>query len=95
MDKPGNAWRYGWLDWLGVDPARNRRRIARRLVKQLQERFVSREVRIMLVDTYEGNQKALASSASPASARKSGTFTCHSTSIRTPLAIERKYSTDD
>lgn len=59
LDKPGSSWKYGWLDWLGIAPACKRHRIAGRLVKQLQERFVKQEVRIMLVDTYEGNRAAL------------------------------------
>jgi ribosomal protein S18 acetylase RimI-like enzyme len=59
LAKPGSSWKYGWLDWLGIAPSCNRRRVAQRLVRQLQERFVSQEVRIMLVDTYEGNSPAL------------------------------------
>jgi ribosomal protein S18 acetylase RimI-like enzyme len=59
LDKPGSPWLYGWLDWLGVDPRFKRRRVARRLAKHLQARFVEKEVRIMLVDTYEGNRSAL------------------------------------
>lgn len=60
LDKPGSSWRYGWLEWLAVDPRCKRLRVAWRLVRQLQERFVEREIRIMLVDTYEGNKSALA-----------------------------------
>ena len=59
LNKPGSSWSYGWLEWLGVDPALKRRRVAQRLIKQLRERFVQQEVRIMLVDTYEGNKPAL------------------------------------
>ena len=59
LDKPGSSWRYGWLEWLGVNPACKRQRVARRLLKQLREKFVELEVRIMLVDTYEGNRPAL------------------------------------
>ena len=59
LNKPGSSWSYGWLEWLGVDPALKRRRVAQRLIKHLRERFVAQEVRIMLVDTYEGNKPAL------------------------------------
>lgn len=59
LEKPGSSWLYGWLDWLGVDPAFKRRRVAKRLTRQLQERFVEKGVRIMLVDTYEGNRSAV------------------------------------
>jgi ribosomal protein S18 acetylase RimI-like enzyme len=58
LSKPG-PWTYGWVEWLAVDPNFKGRRIARRLLKQLQERFVEQEVRIMLVATYAGNRAAL------------------------------------
>ena len=60
LQKPGNPWRYGWLEWLAVNPAYKRRRVAQRLVRQLQERFVEGEIRMMLVDTSEVNKNALA-----------------------------------
>lgn len=59
MDKPRNAWRYGWLLWLGVSPEFHRARIATRLLRRLTERFVEHEARIMLVDTDEQNRQAL------------------------------------
>lgn len=59
MQKRGSAWRYGWLEWLGVDPAYSRQGIAGRLVKQLTSLFVRRDARIMLVDTDEANTSAL------------------------------------
>lgn len=60
MEKPRSAWRYGWLEWLGVAPRYKRCGIARRLLNQLTQRFIDREARIMLVDTDEGNADALA-----------------------------------
>jgi ribosomal protein S18 acetylase RimI-like enzyme len=60
MEKPRSAWRYGWLLWLGVDPSLKRRKIAARLVKQLTNLFIDRDVRILLVDTDEDNTDALA-----------------------------------
>jgi ribosomal protein S18 acetylase RimI-like enzyme len=60
MEKPRNAWRYGWLLWLGVRPEFHRGRIASRLVRRLTELFVAREARIMLVDTDEANRLAIA-----------------------------------
>lgn len=59
MDKPRNAWRYGWLLWLGVNPEFHRARIATRLLRRLTELFVANEARIMLVDTDEQNRHAL------------------------------------
>jgi ribosomal protein S18 acetylase RimI-like enzyme len=60
MEKPRSAWRYGWLEWLGVEPEYRRRRVARRLLNQLTRLFIEREARIMLVDTDEANHAALA-----------------------------------
>ena len=60
MEKPRGAWRYGWLEWLGVAPRYKRCGIARRLLNQLTQLFIDREARIMLVDTDEGNDDALA-----------------------------------
>ena len=60
MDKPRSAWRYGWLEWLGVAPRYKRHGIARRLLNQLTQFFIDREARIMLVDTDEENADALA-----------------------------------
>lgn len=60
MEKPGSAWRYGWLAWLGVELSFKRRGLATRLLNQLTSRFIQREARIMLVDTDEDNAEALA-----------------------------------
>ena len=60
MKKPRNAWLYGWLEWLAVDPAYKRHGIATRLLNQLTTLFIKREARIILVDTDESNHKALA-----------------------------------
>jgi ribosomal protein S18 acetylase RimI-like enzyme len=60
MEKPRSAWRYGWLEWLAVEPQYHRRGVGKRLLNQLTELFVERETRIMLVDTDEQNAGALA-----------------------------------
>jgi ribosomal protein S18 acetylase RimI-like enzyme len=60
MEKPRSAWRYGWLEWLGVDPAYKRRGVATRLLNQLTSLFIRLDARIMLVDTDEDNSDALA-----------------------------------
>ncbi len=60
MEKPRNAWRYGWLEWLGVDPAFKRTGVATRLLNQLTNLFIERDARIMLVDTDVKNHSALA-----------------------------------
>ncbi len=60
MDKPRNAWRYGWLEWLGIEPSHKRTGVATRLVTQLTNLFIERDARIMLVDTDVKNHGALA-----------------------------------
>ncbi|MCO5051249.1 MAG: GNAT family N-acetyltransferase [Verrucomicrobiae bacterium] len=60
MEKPRNAWRYGWLEWLGIEPHYKRHGVASRLLARLTEMFIERDARIMLVDTDEGNADALA-----------------------------------
>jgi ribosomal protein S18 acetylase RimI-like enzyme len=60
MDKPRSAWRYGWLEWLGVEPRHKRGGVATRLLNQLTGLFIDRDARIMLVDTDAKNHGALA-----------------------------------
>ena len=60
MKKPRSAWRYGWVEWLGVAPRFKRRGVASRLLARLTEMFIARDVRIMLVDTDVENHDALA-----------------------------------
>lgn len=60
MKKPRSAWRYGWVEWLGVAPRFKRRGLATRLLSRLTELFIEREARILLVDTDEENHEALA-----------------------------------
>jgi ribosomal protein S18 acetylase RimI-like enzyme len=59
MKKPRNAWRYGWLLWLGVARRHKRRGIGDRLVNRLTERFIEDGARMMLVDTDVNNEKAI------------------------------------
>jgi ribosomal protein S18 acetylase RimI-like enzyme len=59
LEKPRSAWRYGWLLWLGVQPAFKRHRVATRLVRYLTGLFIEKDARIMLVDTDEENAVAL------------------------------------
>ena len=59
MEKPRNAWRYGWLLWLGIEPRFKRSGVGTRLVNQLKGLFIDRDARIMLVDTAAKNHSAL------------------------------------
>jgi ribosomal protein S18 acetylase RimI-like enzyme len=60
MEKPHNAWRYGWLEWLAIDTTFKRHGVATRLLNQLTSLFIQRNTRIMLVDTFVDNHDALA-----------------------------------
>ena len=60
MEKPRCAWRYGWLEWLGVDHGFQRKGVAKRLLDALTHLFIEKDARIMLVDTGEANGDALA-----------------------------------
>lgn len=60
MEKPHSAWRYGWLEWLGVAPGYKRMGVATRLLNKLTDVFIAHDARIMLVDTDEENIEALA-----------------------------------
>ncbi|NLH72203.1 MAG: GNAT family N-acetyltransferase [Verrucomicrobia bacterium] len=60
MEKPRNAWRYGWLEWLGVKKGYKRRGVATRLLNQLINLLIDKHARIMLVDTDARNHAALA-----------------------------------
>ena len=59
MEKPQNAWRYGWLLWLGVAPRFARSGVASRLLNVLIRLFREKDVRIVLVDTDGENVAAL------------------------------------
>ena len=60
MRKPKNAWRYGWVEWLGVASRFKRSGVASRLLARLTEQFIERDARIMLVDTDKENRDAIA-----------------------------------
>ena len=60
LEKRGEPWTYGYLLWLGVDPAMKRRGLGRRLIEALTLRFIDAGVRMMLADTEDDNRAALA-----------------------------------
>lgn len=59
MSKRRSAWTYGWIIWLGVDPALKRHGIAKRLVDRVTEIFIASGARILIVDTDADNEPAL------------------------------------
>lgn len=59
IEKRRSAWRYGYLLWLGVDQDMPPLGIGSRLFERMQDLFVARGARIMLVDTASENERAL------------------------------------
>lgn len=59
ITKSGSAWKYGYLVWLGVDPARQGLGVGSRLFNLLRERYLAAGVRIMMVDTEADNLAAI------------------------------------
>jgi ribosomal protein S18 acetylase RimI-like enzyme len=53
------SWVYGYIIWLGVSPAFQRRKIADKLVDKLVERMIEEGARIMYVDTDPANLPAM------------------------------------
>lgn len=59
LEKPRSAWRYGYLEWLGVDPSIKRKGIGKRLLNRLTDLFIEYGARIMMVDTEMENVDAI------------------------------------
>jgi ribosomal protein S18 acetylase RimI-like enzyme len=59
IEKRRSAWTYGYLLWLGVDQELPPLGIGGKLFARMQDLFVERGARIMLVDTASENEKAL------------------------------------
>jgi ribosomal protein S18 acetylase RimI-like enzyme len=53
------TWVYGYITWLGVNPAFQRRGVADRLVDKLVERMIDDGARFMMVDTDPENLPAV------------------------------------
>ena len=59
ISKSHSAWKYGYLIWLGVDPAYQRLGVAERLFKRFKEVMLRENVRMLVVDTEAENIPAL------------------------------------
>ncbi|MDO8473824.1 MAG: GNAT family N-acetyltransferase [Dehalococcoidia bacterium] len=61
FEKKGTAWKkYGYLTWLGVDPALHRANLGHRLYKALERKFKADGARMVIADTDANNSEALA-----------------------------------
>ncbi len=59
IEKRRSAWTYGWVLWLGVDPATGRGGVASKLLERITERFEEEGVRILIADTDPQNAPAV------------------------------------
>jgi ribosomal protein S18 acetylase RimI-like enzyme len=61
IEKEGTAWKkYGYINWIGVDEDFHRLHLGRRLYRKLEESLRENGVRMIMADTEEENQEALA-----------------------------------
>ncbi len=59
ITKTKSAWKYGYLIWMGVDPAFSRQGIADRLANYFLQTMLEEGVRMLIVDTEADNLPAL------------------------------------
>lgn len=59
IEKRKNPWKYGYLMWIGVEPAHAGAGVASRLIDALTEEFIIAGARIMIVDTDAENEAAI------------------------------------
>lgn len=60
FEKEGSAWKYGYVAWLGVKADYRRRGLGARLYKELEKRMRKEGVRMVIMDTEEHRQDAVA-----------------------------------
>jgi len=59
VEKTRSSWKYGYLLWMGVDDSYRRYRVGRRLFRNIRDRMLEQDVRILMVDTAEENRSAI------------------------------------
>ncbi len=60
IEKEGTAWkRYGYISWMGVDEAFQKRNLGRRLYRKLEEELLEDGVRMVIADTEGDNEEAI------------------------------------
>ena len=61
IEKEGTAWKkYGYLSWIGIDEAFQRKNLGHRLYRRLEERLQEDGVRMIIADTEGDNVGAIA-----------------------------------
>lgn len=59
IEKPGTAWNYGHLVWLGIEEAFARRGVASMLFDKFRRLMQKHGVRMLMVDTQADNEDAI------------------------------------
>jgi len=59
IQKPGNQIKYGYVTWLAVKEKSRRRGIGTKLYEEILQRMITTNVKVVIVDTEEGNAAAL------------------------------------
>ena len=60
IQKEGTAWKkYGYISWLGIDEAFQRKNLARRLYRKLEDELLEDGVRMVIADTDGDNREAI------------------------------------
>lgn len=59
IEKPGTAWKYGYVTWIGVKKAYQKMSVGSKLYKSLEKKMREIGVRMMIVDTEESNREAI------------------------------------
>jgi ribosomal protein S18 acetylase RimI-like enzyme len=61
IEKEGTAWKkYGYVSWIGVDENYQRMHLGKRLYRKLEGRLKTDGARMLIADTEEDNDEALA-----------------------------------
>jgi len=58
-EKDKGAWKYGYVVWLGVDPAYQGLQLGSKLYQEMERRMQEQGVRMVLMDTAASNQGAI------------------------------------
>ena len=59
IEKARAAWSYGYLSWIGIDPAFQGQGIGKNLINRMTRKFISEGARMMMLDTAADNTSAI------------------------------------
>lgn len=59
IEKSHAAWSYGYLCWIGIDPAFQGKGMGRTMINRMTRKFIAEGARMMMLDTAADNEKAI------------------------------------